>query len=235
MVACAESHETESKSTETESFPSEFARRLAETLESRGITQSEAARQLGFYPSDISRYLGGTTPKLEVLARIVQWMGGDLSKAFPDSTPSTSSGSPLSPSAHLAGGGEVRLPRNGAPNNVDPVNVDASIRHSGRWPLTTGEMFALRVIDDSMGVAYPRGTYVVLRPYKTGAQIPNGTEILVEEPGGRRSLCRFQLVPYTPKPLAIALPISKSDESFLLAQGKAEIVAVELRRIYNHD
>lgn len=64
-----------SHTVEMESDLDGLGRRLAATMERIGLTQGEVSRRTGMRPETISRYVGGTTPRVGELIKIATVLG----------------------------------------------------------------------------------------------------------------------------------------------------------------
>lgn len=220
-------HESE----ESRGFLRKLTEALRHKLTSEDITYTRAAQEIGdCNPSDVQRWSRGGSMRIDKAERMIEWLGGDLERALA-STSAPVGAIAIRGSVHA---GTVRsFSSKALRSDQAVVSPDPTLELSQRWRMTEGDPFAIKVSDASLGSSYPPGTVIVLRKPKEGTQLPDGTEILVQVGGDRffREIRRIE----RPTPIVLARSFVRDGEDFILSgNSDAEIIGVELRRIFSH-
>ena len=158
-----------------------------------GLSDKAFAQLIGVSYTTLRSYLDGTSePSVDKAETILNAIGGDIERAFPEYSPPTSDDAPMRAHGELSTGPVIISAH---PTEVAEV-LENTFMSSRDWGLTEGEIVLLRVSDHSMAPYYRKGSLVAFRKPKDPDKILNGSDcIFTDRLGGKifRRLARLSV------------------------------------------
>lgn len=148
---------------------------LNEASRRPGWTQRRVADALGISEGSISKYdKEGSIPNARTAIRLLELMGGDISRAFPDYEP------PVNGEIEIAG----TVTATADTFSVDdakrsiPGGIVGYLQSSRLYGATHGKIVFLGVNGNSMEPEYPNGSLLICRQPASPAQLPDNTPVI---------------------------------------------------------
>lgn len=207
-----------------EKTPSWVTDLLADAILKAG-SAADLAKKLKISPSNFVNYDSGSTPSIQIIERIVNYVGGDIKRALPN----------------YSDGSMIReaVPAYGAPGAALLGQVQAGAFCSAgdskktlpldlrMWGKNTADMGIVEVVGDSMMPRYAPGQYLICERVKNIGDIRDGTPCIFEEHGETT----FKLLRWLDKGQAIAQPINCDHKLIALTGRKVRVQLVVIGSI----
>jgi len=218
-------------------------------LISRALAKAESAADLAeiikISPSNFVNYDAGTTPSIQIIERMLGYLGGDINLALPWSDPKKATATkrtvvyeepeqldfdmPASNTIFISGqvsAGKVSFA--GEDQYAKPV--ESLWSESRYWGLTHGDLCYLEVNGDSMAPEYTNGEVIVCRMPVSPTDLPNGTPVIFQE--GEEDSFTFKLLRRAEGGLIVGQPINPSYDMVVFKGSDVNISAVVLGKVH---
>lgn len=181
---------------------------------------------MGVHQSAIPYYLRGKRAvSIAAFEKLLSFLGGDISRAFPEYEPDASQGELMWVEGQIAAGRLVSSPTDD--RFQVPVNTDQFRLSKYYAPgVTSGRVWLLEIIGDSMSPDYKPGEIIACRRPDGDAIPDSGTPCIFRQ--GRAET--FKILRKTPDQRFIGEPLNP-EHDFIIFDRETEIVAVVIAKL----